>query len=59
MKMFMDEAVFGDEEDEVVQEDDADTDTVEVRKEKKKMDPLAMMWRAISHPAYQMLTVYD
>ncbi|OCK81128.1 hypothetical protein K432DRAFT_381623 [Lepidopterella palustris CBS 459.81] len=68
MKMFLENGQFGDGEDEdeeVVDEDmvneggDGDG-MVEVRKAKKvKMDPLAIVKKAISHKAYSMLEVVD
>ncbi|KAK5244431.1 hypothetical protein LTR16_007601, partial [Cryomyces antarcticus] len=63
MKMFLDEGVFGDIEEEETVEDaaaDDDGDVVEVRKTKKqKMDPLMMLRKAIGRPAYDMLRVFD
>jgi len=64
MKMFLENGQFEDEiEEEVVAEDvkeEDEDDVVDVRKTKKvKMDPLTIVKKAISHPAYSMLDVVD
>ena len=65
MKVFLDGGLFKDEVvEEVVVEDGEDRDgwggEVSVRVEKKvKKDPLAIVKKAISHPAYAMLKVVD
>ena len=60
MKVFLDGGAFTDEiEEEVVDEEGEDGEVnVRVKKTVKK-DPLAMVKKAISHPAYAMLKVVD
>ena len=57
LKMFMEEGVFGEKEPELEAREGVDEGFMDVRK--KKMNPLDMMRKAIDHPAYQMLKVYD
>ncbi|KAK5129900.1 hypothetical protein LTR08_002736 [Meristemomyces frigidus] len=60
LKMFLDNGQFEDAEDEVVAEDaEGSGDEVVVGRKKAKMDPLAMVRKAISHEAYRMLVVVD
>lgn len=63
LKMFLDGGNFEDLEVEETVEDaegDEDDDLVDVRVSKKqKIDPFAVVKRAISHPAYAMLKVVD
>jgi hypothetical protein len=62
MKMFLDEGQFGEDEEEVVEEEGEKTEGdefVTVTKKKKKVDPMAGMWKAIGHKAYGMLKVVD
>ncbi|KAK4540880.1 hypothetical protein LTR36_008822 [Oleoguttula mirabilis] len=58
LKMFLDNGQFDDAEDEVVTEEGED-DSVTVKKQKPKDDPLATVRKAISHEAYRMLRVVD
>jgi hypothetical protein len=69
LKMFLDGGKFEDfeEEEDVADEDvrksqdeEGDEDMVDIRLVKKqKIDPIAVVKRAISHPAYSMLKVID
>lgn len=66
MKMFLDGGKFEDpEEQEVIEDTEVEgTDgitltDVKVTKKKPKMDPLSVVKKAISHPAYGMLKVID
>lgn len=63
LKMFLDGGNFEEFEAEETVEDeegDEDEDLIHVRVSKKqKIDPLAMVKKAISHPAYAMLKVVD
>ena len=65
MKVFLEEGQFGEEEegeevdDEEMEEEDGDG-VVEVKKKVKgKVDPMAVVWKAIGHRAYEMLRVVD
>ncbi|MCJ1409857.1 hypothetical protein MMC19_003941 [Ptychographa xylographoides] len=68
MKMFLDNGQFGDEgedeEEEVSEEvvgegEDGQEGLVEIKTKKRKVDPMAGMFKAIGHPAYSMLKVVD
>ncbi|KAB8343083.1 hypothetical protein FH972_022677 [Carpinus fangiana] len=64
LKVFLAGGNFAEDEDEIVDEDkesaEGDDDTlVEVQKKKRKMDPLQIVMKAISHEAYSMLKVVD
>jgi hypothetical protein len=57
LKAFLEEGVFGDEE-EVEMEDD-ENGVVDVRKKKVKADPLSVIMKAVGGKAYAMLEVVD
>jgi hypothetical protein len=57
LKVFMDNGTFAEEEEEVVTVEREDG--VEVAKQKKELDPISLMRRAIGHRAYEMLSVVD
>ena len=62
LKVFLDKGMFEEESDEVVENvvvDDDGDELVEVAVKKPKLDPLALVKKAISHQAYAMLRVVD
>ncbi|KAF2476598.1 uncharacterized protein BDR25DRAFT_300542 [Lindgomyces ingoldianus] len=61
LKVFLDGGGFeGEGEEEITEEEMEDEDgVVQVKKEKKKMDPLTVVKKAVSHKAYSMLNVVD
>ncbi|MCJ1473921.1 hypothetical protein MMC13_002577 [Lambiella insularis] len=67
LKMFLENGHFDDEvgdeeveDEEVAQgEDDEQEGLVELKAKKRKVDPMAGLWKAIGHKAYSMLEVVD
>ncbi|KAH7127015.1 hypothetical protein B0J11DRAFT_485955 [Dendryphion nanum] len=63
LKVFLDSGGFeceDEDEDEIVEEEvDEGSGEVVVAKEKKKMDPLALVKKAVSHKSFDMLEVVD
>lgn len=62
LKVFLDGGSFDDVEDEVVVDEemkDENGEVVKVSKQKKPVDPLSLVTKAISHDAYSMLKVMD
>ncbi|KAI9660031.1 MAG: hypothetical protein M1821_001383 [Bathelium mastoideum] len=63
LKMFMEEGVFGEEEGEEDEDEGKGNKKGKAAEAgegvKKKKSPVEIMRKAISHPAYQMLRVYD
>ncbi|KAK5125262.1 hypothetical protein LTR85_000938 [Meristemomyces frigidus] len=58
LKMFLDNGQFDDPEDDIVTED-GEEDSVTIKKQKPKDNPLSTVQKAISHEAYRMLKVVD
>ncbi|KUI54359.1 hypothetical protein VP1G_01773 [Cytospora mali] len=61
LKVFLENGSFEDEnaEEEIVEEIGDDDEVVVEKRKKQKLDPLAVVKRAIGHPAYRMLQVVD
>ena len=61
LKMFLENGHFDEPEEEVKEKagEGEDADAMVVTKDKKKMEPLAMVMKAISHRSYAMLRVVD
>ena len=61
LKMFLDEGAFGDEgmRDEIEEVKVGKDGAVETKTVKGQADPMAGLWRAVGHKAYDMLKVYD
>ncbi|OAQ68754.1 hypothetical protein VFPPC_04944 [Pochonia chlamydosporia 170] len=64
LKVFLENGSFGDEEGEgdevlVTKEEDGETITAEPVKKKARIDPMAVVRKAVGHKAYDMLRVLD
>jgi hypothetical protein len=59
LRVFLESGAFGDDEEMVEEEEEGEDGMIEVRKIKKKIDPLTVVKKTMAHKAFSMLEVMD